>query len=103
MTDIIRGTELKFNVNIEPIDNISMISYDFEAKAYCLGTKQRIAVPKSDCTAVDDDNYILPIDTTGLALGQLIVDIYAYVPDQDFPDDTRTEIVRIETDINIIE
>lgn len=102
MAYIIRGTEIKFNFNIEPINGVSMTSYDFEVFAYCAGTTQKIQVPKGDCTEVDSDNYVLPIDTSALALGQLIIDVYAYIPDLDFPDGLRTEICRIETDIKII-
>lgn len=103
MTDIIRGTEVKFNLNIEPIDNISMDDYDFLIYAYCKGSAQRVEVPKSDCTEVDNDNYTIPIDTSGLSLGQMFVDIHAYVPDNEFPDGFRTEIIRIETELNVIQ
>lgn len=103
MADIIRGTELKFNLNIQPVGGVSMSTYDFYVVAYAQGTPQRATVNKHDCTEVDNDNYTLPVDTTALGLGLLILDVHAYVPDQDFPDDQRTEICRIETDITIIQ
>ena len=103
MADIIRGTELKFNLNIQPVGGVSMSAYDFHVIAYAQGTPQSATVNKNDCTMVDNDNYTLPVDTATLGLGLLILDVYAYVPDQDFPDDQRTEICRIETDITIIQ
>ena len=103
MADIIRGTELKFNLNIQPVGGVSMSAYDFYIMAYAQGTSQRAKVNKYDCTKVDNDNYTLPVDTAALGLGLLILDVYAYIPDQDFPDDQRTEICRIETDITIIQ
>lgn len=103
MADIIRGTEIKFNLNIQPIGGVSMSAYDFNVMAYAQGTPQRAIVNKDDCTEIDSDNYTLPVDTAPLGLGLLILDVYAYVPDQDFPDDLRTEICRIETDIIIID
>ena len=103
MADTIRGTELKFGLNIQPIGEISMSMYDFHVVAYAKNTQQRIIVDKSDCTKTDDNNYTLPVDTTPLGLGTLVLDVYAYVPDEDFPDDLRTEICRIETDITIIQ
>lgn len=102
MTDIIRGTELKFNLNIEPISDVSMSFFNFNVVAYCLGTPQRVKVLKSDCTEIDADNFTVPLDTAALGLGQLILDVYAFIPDQDFIDDYRTEICRIETDVIII-
>ena len=101
MAEIIRGTEIKFNLNIQPISGISMSTFDFYVMAYAQGTPQRSVVNKFDCTKVNNDNYTLPVDTAPLGLGLLILDVYAFVPDQDFPDDLRTEICRIETDITI--
>ena len=103
MADIIRGTEIKFNLSIEPIGEISMSMYDFYVIAYAKGTQQRIIIDKSDCTEIDSDNYTLPVDTTSLGLGQLILDVYANVPDEDFSDGSRTEISRTETNITIIQ
>lgn len=103
MAEIIRGTEIKFNLNIQPVGGISMSAFDFYVATYAQGTPQRSIVNKSDCTKVNNDNYTLPVDTASLGLGLLILDVYAYVPDQDFPDDLRTEIYRIETDITIID
>lgn len=103
MTRVIRGTELKFNLNIQPVSEISMSAFDFYVAAYSRGTAQRSVVQKHDCTKVDNDNYTVPIDTASLGLGLLILDVYAFIPDQDFPDDSRTEICRIETDITLIQ
>lgn len=103
MADIIRGTELKFNLNIQPVGGVSMSAYDFHVTAYAQGTTQRVIVDKHDCTKIDDDNFTIPLDTTALGLGQLILDVYAFIPDQDFIDNHRTEICRIETDVIIIQ
>ena len=103
MTDVIRGTDIKFNLNILPISGISMSSYDFSVVAYAKGTNQRITIIKDSCAMEDDDNYIVPVDTTSLGLGELLLDVYAFIPDTDFDDGIRTEICRIETDITIIQ
>ena len=103
MAEVIRGTELKFNLNIQPVGGISMSAFDFYVRAYSKGTAQRSVVHKYDCAKVDNDNYTVPVDTALLGLGLLILDVYAFIPDQDFPDDLRTEICRIETDITLIQ
>ena len=102
MAEVIRGTELKFNLNIAQIGGISMSSYDFYVIAYAQSTAQRLTVLKGDCTKLDNDNYTVPVDTGALGLGLLILDVYANIPDQDFRDNARTEICRVETDITII-
>lgn len=103
MEDVIRGTEVKYNLNIQPVGGVSMSTFDFQVMAYALGTAQKNVIPKRDCTEVDNNNYVVPVDTSPLGLGQLILDVYAYIPDQDFSDNLRTEIIRLETEQNIIQ
>ena len=103
MVEIIRGTDIKFNLNILPIGGISMSSYDFRVVAYVKGTNQRITIIKDSCAMEDDDNYTVPVDTTSLGLGELLLDVYAFIPDTDFNDGLRTEIVRLKTEIQIVQ
>ena len=103
MAEVIRGTELKFILNVQPVSGISMSAFDFHVMAYAQGTSKRSVIQKYDCTKINNDNYTIPVDTATLELGSLILDVYAFIPDQDFPDDLRTEICRIETDITIIQ
>ena len=103
MTEIIRGTDLKFNLNILPMSGISMSSYDFQVVAYTKGSGQRVTIFKDSCTKEDNDNYTLPVETSSLGLGELILDVYAFIPDTDFDDKIRTEISRLETEILIVQ
>lgn len=100
ITSII-GTEEKFNVYVAPIGNLHIIDYDFSVKAYS-NSNARAIIPKEDVIFIDDDNFIVRIDTSELGLGQIILDITALVPDSDFPDGLRTEIARYKTDTTII-
>lgn len=100
--EVIKGTELKFNLNIEPISDTHMADYDFKVVAYCPKSTGRLEVVKDECTKIDDDNYIVPIDTSNIGPGDLILDIYAYLPDEAFEDKLRTEIQRAIQDIRII-
>ena len=105
--DIIIGTELKFNMLIQPIDNMHAIDFDFSVKAYGqskTGGNPRayILIQKDDCAQEDDDNYIVPVNTSTLSPGTLILELTAYIPDLTFIDGYRTEMIRHETDINLI-
>lgn len=103
MEDIIRGTDLKFNLHIEPLDGVSMEDYDFMVQAYCGQKRRSYTVDKTDCYKEDADNYIVEINTTSLDLGRLIVDVTAYLPDDKMPDNIRTEVLRFDTNLNIIQ
>lgn len=95
------GTELKFNLYFEPIGAIKASSYDFSIKVYC-NNSANIVIPKNKCVPVDDDNFLVMVDTTTLGLGRLTVEVTAYIPDEDFDDGLRTEIARYITDVNVI-
>ena len=100
---IFLGTELKLNINIEPIDNTSMDDYDFTVDVYCSPQKS-ITITKNDAIRIDKNNYIILVDTTQLGTGNIKCKVTAYIPDEDFANDfTRTEVVCINTNIKIVE
>lgn len=103
MAKIFLGTELKLNINIEPMGEMSMSDYDFDIELICGSfKKQSIVIKKDSAKKVDDDNYIVCFDTTDLGGGNLLCRVTAYIPDGDFKDGIRTEITEINTGIEII-
>lgn len=95
------GTELKLNIHIEPIGFTTMDDYDFEVEVYC-SPKRPIVIQKSDAIRIDSDNYVVLVDTNVVGAGNLKCKVTAQIPDGDFPDQLRTEVVCIDTGINII-
>lgn len=107
--DLILGTEIKLNLNIDPIDGQSMSEYDWQVELYCT-PKKSITIKKTDdgtndtdkrVVSVDKNNYLLLIDTTELGAGTIMAKITAHLNDDQFPDKLRTEIVLIDTGITI--
>lgn len=94
-------TEAKLNINIEPIDDLTMDDYDFTVDIYCNSNGNILSFNKSELTRVDENNYIAKVDTTKLDVGAIKVKITAYIPDSDFSDGFRTEVAYINTRINI--
>ena len=95
------GTELKLNIHIEPIGDTTMDDYDFEVEVYC-SPKRPIIISKANAIRVDSDNYIVLVDTNVVGAGDLKCKVTAHIPDGDFPDQLRTEVVCVDTGINII-
>lgn len=98
--DVIEGTEIKMNVSIEPIGELTMDSYDFRVSFYCSPTK-KVRLTKEDAIRIDENNYLYPLDTGKMGVGHLKLQVEAQLPDGDFPDQLRTEILQITTDINV--
>lgn len=93
------GTEIKLNLNIEPVGAFTMDSYDWEAEVFSCG--EALHIDKSEAIRVDDSNYMLLIDTNKTGAGTLKCKVTARIPDADFPDMTRTEVNTINTGIEI--
>lgn len=99
---VIAGTELKFNINIEPIDGITMSEYDFNAEFFT-SAKSKLSVSKEDMIKIDDSNYVALVDTDIFEKGMLYMQLTAYIPDADFPDGLRTEVYRQSTGFVILQ
>lgn len=92
------GTELKMNINIKPVENLTMDDYDFVCTAFCSNSK-KVEATKQECNRIDADNYIFRVDTEKTGPGVLKIKVVAYIPDTDFPDSLRTEVSLVNTGI----
>ena len=98
------GTEFKLNVHLEPLDGLHMSDYDFEVALYVY-TNRKVVFQKSKLKKVDDDNYLLMVETAAalrLGRGRINAEITAYIPDNDFSDGLRTEKLVLCTDVTSI-
>lgn len=100
-SEIYLGSELKLNVHIEPISELSMSDYDFSVELFT-GRQKTITVSKSEAKQNDKDNYIITLDSQVLGVGRIIALVTCFIPDEDFADGIRKEVVRIDTGMDII-
>lgn len=86
------GSEVKINIHILPIQNYSMADYDWFIELF---TKSNsiIKKQKGECIRRDNDNYIVTLDTNDFGDGVLRYKLTAFIPDPDFNDGFRTEVV----------
>lgn len=97
--------EYKLNIHVEPLDGLHMSDYNFACQIYCL-PKKFVEVKKGDIEfiKVDEDNYLLLLTDRiirTIGKGRIMIKFIAEIPDSDFPDKHRTEVVELETDIEI--
>lgn len=98
------GTEFKLNVHLDPLDGFHMSDYDFEVALYVY-TNRKVVFQKSKLKKVDDDNYLLMVETADalrIGRGRINAEITAYIPDSDFSDGLRTEKLVLCTDVTAI-
>ena len=100
---VFKGADLKLNLHIDPIGDLSMENYDWTASFYC-ESESPIEVNRKQAKKIDSNNYIITLNTSNLSTGMLKCTIEADIPDADFKDDnTRKEIVKLNTGIIIVE
>ena len=108
------GTELKLNIHIDPIPKHpnqegeetvdgewNMKDYDFEIEVFCT-PKKSVTITKEDAIEIDQNNYVVLVDTNEIGVGTLKVKVIAHIPDGHFIDQARTEISVEDTGIEII-
>lgn len=95
------GTELKLNIHIEPIGGMTLKDYDYTTEVYC-SQRRKITIPKADAIYIDDENFVVCVDSSILGIGTIVCKVIAHIPDADFQDGIRTEVVAINTGINIV-
>ena len=81
-----------------------MSGYDFECALYVY-TNRTVVIPKSKMKKVDDDNYIVVVDSIDamrIGRGKINAEITAFIPDSDFDDGIRTEKLILCTDVTAI-
>lgn len=94
------GSQLKINVNVQPIGEIHLSSCNFFC-TFFINPNKSIKIPKEDMIKVDDDNYIALIDTIALGIGSIKMTIEIDIPDKDFSNGFRKEIDTVCTGVTV--
>lgn len=85
------GQELKYALTMEA-EGFSIDNNDYRIDFVC--GKKTISKKPEDIIMDEGGQYYVTIDTTDFKPGDLYAIVYAFVPDKDFPDGFRTEIVK---------
>lgn len=94
------GSEFKLNVSMETIDGYHMGEIDFQCTFFTPGF-DGVVLDKSDMVEIDADNYVAPLCAKDIGLGELMVKYECDVPDNDFGDSLRHEVITVSTNLMI--
>lgn len=87
--EIIKGTEVKYKVALTA-SGFDMDSDDFFFTICCGGKSKTVL--KTECI-YDGEDWYLCFDTSGFDPGRMTVDTTVLIPDTDFEDGIRVEVV----------
>lgn len=89
---IYQGTGLKFTLDIE-CEGFSMDTDDFEVIIKNESNK-KVTITKAEMILTENDKYLFTLDTQELGTGTYYATTIARVPDEDFSDGIRIEVIK---------
>lgn len=95
------GTGIKININMTPIGGFHLSNVDWKATVSSSTGFRTVTVDKQDAVRVDDDNYVICVDTAAVGSGKYYITLIVDLPDADFKGGLRREIKTVFTGIKI--
>ncbi len=95
------GSKFKLNINMDQIDGFSMEDINFFC-TFKSNSENSVTLQKSSMKQIDENNYVAPLNSLELGKGTITIIYEADIPDNDFDDSFRHEVVVIKTDLRIV-
>ena len=96
------GSQIKILIAASLPDNLTLFDVDFDVVVYNDDKKdQQKRYKKTECILTDDYDYVVLVDSDELGVGTYMVKLTVYIPDTDFPDGHRKEVIRINPNVKV--
>lgn len=95
------GTRFKLNVHMPPTDGAHLSNVDWTATVFVKSGYKKLEISKQDAIYIDDDNYVIRVDSSLVGAGDYYLTLTANIPDPDFDDGIRVERKTIPTGVHI--
>lgn len=89
---IFKGTQLKLFLNIEA-EGFDIVRDDFSVMIKTIRATK--VIEKSEMKISEEERYFFTIDTGELGTGEYIAYVTAYIPDEDFDEGIRREVIKL--------
>lgn len=96
------GSQIKILIAATLPDNLTLFDVDFDVVVYNDDKKdQQKKYKKTECILTDESDYVVLVDSDDLGVGTYMVKLTVYIPDTDFPDGRRKEVIRINPNVKV--
>lgn len=96
------GSQIKILIAASLPDNLTLFDVDFDVVVYNDDKKdQQKKYKKTECILTDESDYVVLLDSDELGVGTYMVKLTVYIPDTDFPDGHRKEVIRINPNVKV--
>lgn len=100
-TNSVKGTKCISNLYLKPIGGYHLDDLEWEVLVFTSTGAKNYIVQKKDCKRVDEDNYLIPVDSGILGSGIYWGTVTLSIPDATFSDGIRIERLTGKMDIII--
>lgn len=87
----VKGTKLKLNISMPPMDGYHLADVDWDVLVFTDNGIKTLTIDKRDAIYIDDNNYVIRVDSSIVGAGRYYTTLTAYIPDTDFDDGIRAE------------
>lgn len=96
------GSDVKIVFTAELPDDLTLKDVAFSVTAYNTdATDKKVQEDKSACIEMNKDVYVMLFNSEELGVGAVMLKIVCDIPDEDFPDGFRKEVVRFNPKVEI--
>lgn len=96
------GSQIKILIAASLPDNLTLFDVDFDVVVYNDDKKdQQKRYKKTECILTDDYDYVVLVDSDELGVGTYMVKLTVYIPDTDFKDGRRKDVIRINPNVKV--
>lgn len=96
------GSQIKILIVATLSDDLTLPDVDFDVVVYNDDKKDKQkAYTKTECILTDESDYVVLVDSDELGVGTYMVKLTVYIPDTDFPDGRRKEVIRINPNVKV--
>ena len=94
------GSDVKIAFSAELPNNLTMKDVPFSVTVYNADDKKReVIANKDDCIIIDDNEYVVLVNTDELGVGLYMLKVTFEIPDTDYPTGYFRQVVRINPNI----
>lgn len=101
--DVVKGTQAKIAFSAELPDELHMEDVDFTVQVTNVTRDTSSGVvQKSDCIKTGADGYVVLVDTDTLGIGDYMLRVTFQIPDTDYDEGYRQEVVIINPKVHVV-
>lgn len=101
-SEVVLGSQIKIAFTACLPDGLQLADVDFSIVVFNSSDSEKaVSASKKDCIQVSKNDYVVMVDSDDIGIGLVRMKLTLHIPDTDYPDGYRKEVVNINPRISI--